>query len=110
MFEAVEKLSVGARLCRAVREAVSLQRCVALTRAQRLARALFWLALGFAIARFGTAYLELRYPTPVMLLPPAIDQQPGYTRFTFRFDQRGSELACHLIVYHNEHHTWSVSC
>lgn len=107
MYEKI--LTRRERLVRAARDLVSLRRCLAMTRAERLARAALWFVIGAVLASAALGWQQRRYPAPVNLLAPVVEQGKGFTLFTFRFEHHGAESICRLVVYH-EALTWSVSC
>lgn len=103
-----QRPGVMVRLARAA----SLHRCEGLTRAQRLARAFFWLGAGAGAALFTKAALELSFPAPAIVNPmqPAMEQRTGgITVIRFPFESAGVQISCHVVIHH-EGDTWLSKC
>ena len=93
--------------------APNLQRCSALTRGQRLARAFFWAWFGAAVALIAAAVVQLDAGVaPVKALAPEIVHvSEGYTVYRLRFAWRAAERSsCELTVFHDRPITWSLTC
>jgi hypothetical protein len=91
--------------------AVSLDFCIALTRAQRLARAFFWACAGATIALIFSAIVHIASVPPVKLLEPEIRHvSEAYTAYRLRFAWQSIERICDLVVFHDRPITWSLTC
>lgn len=82
------------------------------------ARALFCIALGWAIANGITALAEAfpparTEPAPelVRVLEPSIEHSGGGVEVVkLTFEHRGTVSTCLLVLYRNDDHTWSLKC
>ena len=114
MFEVLidgEPLNARRRLVRLVRRAIDPQRCIVMTRAERLARAFFWFALGGMIFSFGHAWRDLNFPAPVAVLPPRVEHAgERLTIVLFGFEHRGGVAHCRLVLDRNNPYDWSIRC
>jgi len=94
------------------RLARAASRAVALTRTQRLARALFWICVGFAATRIGGAIGEVVMAPPPSLAPlepvVEVDSERLYI-VRFPFEYRGAQVSCYAVVQ-VEARTWLAKC
>jgi hypothetical protein len=106
-----EKLSRRRSLARELRMRARLSHCIALTRGQRLVRALLWFCLGAAAAIFGTDWYLRAFPAPVNVLQPVAEHVgERLSVIRFRFEHRNGVASCRVVIFHNDEHTWSVQC
>lgn len=100
----------GQGLITRLARAVSLGRAGALTRAQRLARAFFWVCLGASLAMWTAAARDVVIPATLEPGKPVIevDTEALYiVRFPYQY--RGGEVNCYAVV-RTEARTWLARC
>lgn len=106
MFEIVEPLPRRRCLLRVL----DLDRCLALTRRQRLTRALLWVALGAAAAFATVVQVERVYPSPMEPLEPQVAHQGmRFSGLRLRFEHGFAEVSCQVVIFWEER-VWTVKC
>lgn len=97
-------------LARIARAEPLLERCEALTVAQRMRRATVWVLVGALIAAACAAlYVRHSFEPELQVLEPKRYVSDTLTVWRFRFGHVGGESSCYAVLY-RDLQTWTVEC